>query len=361
MKKTKTTARSGFTLIELIIVIAILAIVSVVAIGKFADIRKVSALKANAANIKNIDRTIRTAIATKELREESVLDMFAYCESLIDCASGGGDATGAPGNYLWSDSWYDGQGGVVPGIYCGIKYTTAVQNAGGVGTGVIPELEEAHKSNVGLGSFANKLGIFYLREGVKVGKTTYNEITSLQQAGIRVVSRHNYANSQATATWNWATSVYQTQYNLHSTGGGPGQRPDLSAAYPVVLTNGSAIAVLNPAKCESIYRDLGLDFGSTNGVAGISAATPETYFEKGICKRVVVLGMGRDSDINTKYFENLPRNETLDKTYYRNYLLCFTMNNGTGNAGTTVKFAGVIDCQGNTWKGAQYNADWSSL
>ena len=187
-----------------------------------------------------------------------------------------------------------------------------------------------------------------------------SEPPALDEAGIRIVSRHNYANSQAAATWRWADSEYARTYGLHATGGGPGMRPDLSAAYPVVLTNGSAVAVLNPVKCESIYRDLGLDFASTNNVGGLSASSPETYFQRGICKRVVVLGMGRDSEINTKYFENLPRNETLDKTFYRNYLLCFAMNNGTGNSGYTVTFAGVIDSQGNTWKGAQYAADWAN-
>ena len=342
--------KKGFTLIELILVVGIIAVVSVIAIGKYADIRRTAAMRANVANIKNVDRTIRTALVTIDLKEDRVKGTFAYCESLIDCAMGGGDATGSEGEYAWSDAWYDGHGGVIPGIYCGIKYSTSVANAGGATTGIIPELESAHETNVGLGDFANSLGMHFL---------TGREVSALDEAGIRIVSRHNYANAQASATWKWADSEYAKTFGLHATGGGPGMRPDLSAAYPVVLTNGSAVAVLNPAKCESIYRDLGLDFATTNNVSGLSAATPETYFQKGICKRVVVLGMGRDSEITTKYFENLPRNETLDKTHYRNYLLCFTMNNGQGNQGYAVKFAGVIDSQGKTWKGSQYAADWS--
>ena len=344
-------AKRGFTLIELILVVGIVAIISVIAIGKFADVRKTAARRANVANIKNIDRTVRTALATIDMKEERVKGTFAYCESLVDCAMGGGDATGAEGEYAWSDAWYDGRGGIIPGIYCGIKYSTAVANANGTTTGVVAELESAHETNVGLGAFANSLGLHYLTE---------REVAALDEAGIRIVSRHNYANSQAAATWRWADSEYARTYGLHATGGGPGMRPDLSAAYPVVLTNGSAVAVLNPVKCESIYRDLGLDFAPTNNMGGLSASSPETYFQRGICKRVVVLGMGRDSEINTKYFENLPRNETLDKTFYRNYLLCFAMNNGTGNSGYTVTFAGVIDSQGNTWKGAQYAADWAN-
>ena len=347
----KNAVKCGFTLIELMIFIAIVAIVTVIAIGKFADIRVTAARRANAANIKNIDRTIRTALADKDLKEESVKGLFAYCEALID-VDGNKVPEGAPGTYLWvpASGWYDGAGGVIPGIYCGIKSSTVVENAGGVTTGVVQDLASAHQNNVGLEKFAPSLGMYYPNE---------KEISSLNDAGIGIVAYHNYSNAQS-KNLGWSGSVWEQTYNLHSVGGGPGQRPDLSACFPAVLTNGMAIAVLNPAKCETIYRDLGLDFASTNNVAGLSASTPETYFSKGICKRVVVLGMGRDSEINTKYFENLPRNETLDKTYYRNYLLCFTMNNGQGNQGTTVKFAGVLDCQGNTWKGAQYNADWAA-
>ena len=346
------TMKQGFTLIELIIVVAILAIISVIAIGKFADIRKVSALRANVANIKNIDRTIRTAIASLDLKEQNYKDLFAYCEALID-VNGQDVPTGADGTYTWEPSggWYDGAGGYIPGIYCGIKYATVVANAGGITTGVSPTLTSAHENNCGLEVCASNFGIYY---------PTEKEVGSLADAGVSIISYHNYANAQSSQL-KWSSSVWFSQYGLHSTGGGPGQRPDLSACYPAVLTNGMAVAVLNPAKCASIYRDLGLDFAATNGVSGISDSEPETYFQKGICKRVVVVGMGRDSEINTKYFENLPRNETQDKTHYRNYLLCFQMNNGQGNQGTAVKFAGVLDSAGNTWKQAQYNADWSAL
>ena len=344
----KKELRQGFTLIELVLVIAIVAIISVLAIGKFSDIRKEAQRRTNVANIKNITRTINTKLAMEE--GEQHYGMFAYSEALIDCAEGGGVPTGTAGQYQWSDSWYDGAGGIVPGIYCGIKQSTVVSNAGGVSTGAVAPIAEAHESNVGLDTFAGKLGMYFIND---------KEVKSLKDAGISIVSYHNYRNAQAT-TLGWASTEWGKSYGLHSTGGGPGMRPDLSACYPVVLTNGYAVAVLNPAKCETIYRDLGLDYASTYNVSGLDASNPETYFAKGICQRVVVVGMGRDSEINTKLFENQPRCPTLDKKHYRNYLLLFTMNNGQGNGGTTVKFAGVIDPAGNTAKAAQYNADWAS-
>ncbi|MBO7399262.1 MAG: prepilin-type N-terminal cleavage/methylation domain-containing protein [Kiritimatiellae bacterium] len=343
------TQKQGFTLIELILVVAVVAILSVIAIGKFSDIRKESARKANVANIKNIFRTINTEIVRVD--GDIYKGMFAYAEALID-VDGQKAPSGSPGTYAWMPDagWYDGAGGTIPGIYCGIKQTAVVENASGATTGSIAALADAHENNVGLDAFAAKLGMYYLTE---------KEVASLKDVGVSIVSYHNYSNAQS-KNLGWNSSVWYTGYGLHSTGGGPGHRPDLSACYPVVLTNGMPVAVLNPAACESIYRDLGLEYASTYNVSGLSSTEPETYFAKGICQRLIVLGLGRDTETNTKFFENQPRCMTLDKTHYRNYLLVFQLNNGQGNQGTTAKFVGVLDPAGNTAKQAQYNADWAS-
>lgn len=351
--------KNGFTLIELILVVAVIAIVSAIAVGKFADLRKESSRRVNVANIKNITRTINTEIARND--GDTHRGMFAYAESLVDSALGGGDAVGPEGTYRCENAWYDGAGGIVPGIYCGIKRTSLVVNANGVGTGEIADIPAAHEENVGLEAMAKatqskgqslpaKLCLYYLAE---------KDIAALRDAGISIVTRHNYSNAQSSGL-NWNSSVYYTHMGLHSTGGGPGHRADLSACYPVVLTNGSAVAVLNPAACESIYRDLGLDYASTYNVSGLSQTDPATYYSKGICCKLYVFGLGRDCEATTKFFENAPRCPTLDKKHYRNYLLVFKQNAGIGNSGSAVSFVGVIDPEGNTAKQAQYDADWSS-
>lgn len=352
--------QNGFTLIELVLVVAIVAIISVVAIGKFSDFRKSAARKVNVANLKNITRTINTEIAQKD--GEKLRGMFAYAESLVDVAEGGGDVMGTAGSYLVKDAWYDGAGGTVPGIYCGVKRTGAVVNANGAGTGAVAAIADAHEDNVGLEALATtttsrgtttpaKLCLYYLADA---------DVAALRDAGVSIVSRHNYSNQQATQIANWSGSVYHTQMGLHAVGGGPGMRADLSAFYPVVLTNGSAVAVLNPAASESIYRDLGLDYKSTYNVDGLSATDPKTYYDKGICEKLYVFGLGRDCEATTKMFENAPRCPTLDKTHYRNYLLLFKQSGGMGNSGSGVSFVGVIDPAGNTAKQAQYDSDWSS-
>lgn len=333
----------GFTLIELVLVVAILAIIAVVAVGKFGDLRKAAARKTNLSSIANIHRAIDTKIAMTDKRT----GMFNYLESLIDVKRGGGDTTGAAGTYEWSNgNWYDGSGGVTPGIYCGIKQSEVTYNASGVTTGAATPLEEAHENNKGLDTLQGKLGMYYLKD---------SEVASLKEMGIQIVLRHNFSTAQSRAI-----ATLDSNSALTTRNGGPGHRADLSAFYPVVLTNGSAVAVLNPATCSDIYRLLGQSYGNTNGVSGVSASTPETYFSKGVCKRLLVFGMGRSSDITTALFETPPRCEVLDKTYYRNYLLVFSMNNGSGNSGTTVEFVGVIDPQGNTAAAAQYNIDWAS-
>lgn len=337
----------GFTLIELVLVVGIVAILTVLALGKFSDFRQSAARKTNVANIKNISRTINTEMAM--LDGETARGMFAYAEALVD-VNGKQAPRGSEGEYTWKSAWYDGAGGVVPGIYCGIKKSEVVENAVGASSGAAQALMEAHENNVGLEAFAPKLGLYYLRE---------KEVVALRDAGVSIVAYHNYSNAQS-KNLGWESSEWCTQQGLHPTGGGPGMRADLSACYPVVLTNGMAVAVLNPATCASIYRDLGLDYGTTNNVSGLSATQPETYFQKGICKRLVAVGLGRDCTATTKMFENAPRCPTLDKKHYRNYILLFEMANGSGNGGYTTKFVGVVDPAGNTAKQAQYNADWAS-
>lgn len=351
MKSTDTDMKSvekGFTLIELVLVVAVIGIISVLAIGKFSDLRKSAGRKVNVANIKNISRTINTEIA--RLDGETTRGMFAYAEALID-VDGTSAPTGAEGTYVWRTSWYDGAGGVVPGVYCGIKRSEVVENASGVSSGEAQGLAVAHEGNTGLDAFAAKLGLYHL---------TGKEVDALRDAGVSIVSYHNYSNAQS-KNLGWANSVWASStWGLHATGGGPGMRPDLSACFPVVLTNGMPVAVLDPAACASVYRDLGLDYGATEGVSGLDANQPDSYYAKGICKRLVVVGLGRDCEATGKFFESAPRCPTLAQTRYRNYLLVFEMANGQGNGGVRTRFVGVIDPEGNTAKQAQYNSDWGA-
>lgn len=333
----------GFTLIELVLVVAVLAIIATIAVGKFADLRKQAAKKAALASLVNIQRTLNTEIA----RADSVKNMFDYVESLID-VSPSGSWTGTEGEYDWDKNTV----GAIPGIYRGIKQVGVVYNAGGVTTGTISTLEEARRSNTGItDDLADMCGIYYLTE---------REAEALENVGVSRVLLHNYTNGQShNQNGLIKESDFASENGLPFLNGGPGHRPDMSAFYPSVLTNGSPVVVLNPAETKDIYRSLGVDYDITEDLSD-SLSNPEDYFLKGICPRLVLFGLGRSSTPTAKYFEAPPRYEALDKTEYRNYILVFSLLTGTGNRGVRASFVGVITPEGSAAKGQMYNMDWSS-
>ena len=332
----------GFTLVELVIVVAVLAFIATVAVGKFGDIRKASARKTNLSNLSNIQRAVDTKLA----ETDSVTGMFDYCESLVDanCADGASGASAwDSAGYLDPANGWAGADGCVAGIYAGIKSTAIGNyNAVGVSTGVTPVLEEARKQNMGLknsGSFM----VRYLAE---------KEVEALNAAGIGVLLYHNYLSGQSSAAQGDCGRTLAS--DLATRNGGPGFRSDMSAFFPVRLTNGVPVAVLKPSKGRNVYEAFGYTYpASADAKAQVSSEMD--YFQKAGLPRLVCVGLGRSSDITATLFENPPRDNALDKCYYRNYILVFSMKNGTGNAGYTVKFEGVIDPEGNPYKQAQYN------
>lgn len=360
MKSSKT--KSGFTLIELILVVAIIAFIATVAIGKFSDMREDAAKKTNFASISNIQRTLEAAIA----HSDSVIGMFNYCDSLVTMSGQASVPEGGEGTYEWPadhQNWcYEN---AVGGIYAGQTYPMPVYDAGGNGNGTMPTFESIQESNSGIPSgLRNMLGLRHL---------TDSEQTALHNAGIGILMYHNPSSAQASGAANrhpwYQTSTGYSGDDLAIRGGGPGFRPDNSAFYPVYVNStnanshahpGLAVAVLNPKSAGSIYRAFVTSKAYPNDKATLDQlknAQPEDWFTWGL-PRLVVIGLGKNSDTVSKWFENFPRDNTRDKTEYRNYCLVFQLNNG-GRAGTDAKFVGVIDPSGNTVVGTENNMDWN--
>lgn len=336
----------GFTLVELVLVVAVLAFIATVAVGKFGDIRKEAAKKTNLSNLSHIQRAIDTKLAGTD----QVEGLFDYCESLVDanCADGGAGANAwDAGGYLDPEGGWTNSGGYVAGIYAGIKSTAIGNvNAGGVGTGVSTDVETARKQNKGLKNSGNFM-VRYLAA---------KEAEALKAAGIEVLLYHNWLSGQSSAAQGACGRTLAS--DLATRNGGPGFRADMSAFFPVRLTNGVPVAVLKPSAARQVYEAFGYGYpASEDAKAAISSEMD--YFQKGGLPRLVCVGLGRSSDITAALFENPPRDNALDKNYYRNYILVFSMKNGTGNTGYTVKFEGVIDPEGQPHKQAQYGADWS--
>ena len=356
--------KSGFTLIELILVVAIIAFIATVAIGKFTDMRANAAKKLNFASIGNVQRAIGAAIA----HSDSVIGMFNYCDSLVTMNSQSSVPEGNEGSYEWPrdhQNWcYEN---AVGGIYAGQTYPMPVYDAGGNGSGTTPSFEAVQEQNSGIPlALRGMLGLRHL---------TDSEQTALHNAGIGILQYHNPSSAQAYGTANrhpwYQTSTNCSGDDLAIRGGGPGFRPDNSAFYPVYVntTNanshahpGLAVAVVDPSAsgAAALYRAFVSSKEYPNDKATLDQlrnAQPEEWFAWGL-PRLVVIGLGKYSDTVNKWFENFPRDNSRDKTEYRNYCLVFQLNNG-GRAGSDAKFVGVIDPSGNTVVGAENNMDWN--
>lgn len=354
----KRACRAGFTLIELIIVIAILAFVAVVGIRNYGNIREIQAKKMNLANIKRIYH----ALATYETihREQGTAEYFKGFDSLVD-ASSDGAWYGTPGEIdfgLWSTNSCDARqvrGGL--GIYDGSwKVLAATYNANGEGSGAVPELADAMAKNKGLRGTGlyKSLGVYYLGEA---------DVALLRNAGLTTVFLHNPSTAQATGGGRGGYCTAVTTENgvslskdrLRIEGGGPGFRPDMSAFYQTYVTNGLPVALIVPS--STIYNDLGYDLALTNG-------TPSAAYAKAAVSKVklIAFGIGRNAECvrNAVGLGEAPVNPVFDKTNYRSYIAVFALKTGGQGVASTCRFAGVLDCAGNTYRAAEYDVNWTT-
>ena len=358
---SRHSPRQGFTLIELIIVIAILAFVTVVGIRSYGNLRDVQARKMNVANIKRVQH----ALVTYETihREEGTAGFFKNFDSLIDVGAGGA-WLGTPGAIDWGNlvtqdrsTFFDARtahGGL--GIYDGSwKVLGATYNAAGEGSGNVSSLAEAQDANRGMrdtGLF-KILGIYYLSAA---------DADLLRNAGVTQILLHNPSTQQAAGSQRngYCTALSDdgfTPDGLKSPGGGgPGFRPDSSAFYPVVPTNGLPVAILNPS--SSAYADLGYDMNVTNAT---SAAHLTERIESQKVK-LIAFGIGQNAECvkNSSGLGEAPYNPAFDKKNYRQYIAVFVIKTGGQGVASTCRLAGVLDCSGNSYRAAKDIVDWRS-
>ncbi len=362
----KNTAK-GFTLIELIIVIAILAFVVMIGIHSYGNIREIQAKKMNLANIK---RTYH-ALATYETinKEQGETGYFNGFEAMIDVAADG-PLHGAAGEIDFGE-WTitTARGSSVAsldartannslGIYDGSwKVLGATYNAAGQGSGDVASLADAQEQNKGMRTTGlyKQLGLYYLSE---------TDVTLLKDAGVSYVYYHNPSTQQAYGAANrnpYCSAV--TEQNgqwlsadgLKIKSGGPGFRPDMSAFYPCYLTNGLPVAIISPT--SSIYDDLGYDLGMTN-----AAPTEAEAIAAVASTKLIAFGIGKNSEcvVNQIGLGEAPYNPVYDKKNYRPYVAVFVIKTGGQGVASTCRLAGVIDCAGNTYRAAEYGANWTT-
>ncbi len=358
MKKTPATPASGFTLVELIIVVAILAIVAMLGLRGYANLRETQARKVNVSNIKRLAHSLATYETVH--REHGTSDYFKNFDSLVDVASSGA-WSGTQGAYDWgtvSGGTVDARtvhGGL--GIYDGSwKVLGATYNALGEGAGTTATLEAAMDENRGMRGTGlyKSLGIYYL---------STNDVQVLRDAGVTQVLMHNPSTQQAYGTRRngYCTAMDDNGYTpdglLTPGGGGPGFRPEMSAFYPVRVTNGVPVAVVRPN--SSIYNDLGYQCAFTNSSPSAAELTAAVSGQK---TKLVAFGIGPNAECvkNKIGLGDAPCNAAFDKKNYRQYIAVFAITTRGQGTPSTCHLAGVLDCAGNTSRAADYNANWTT-
>jgi len=363
-RQTVRNMRTGYTLIELIIVIAILAIISMVGIHSYSNLKEIQAKKLNVSNLKRLNHTLSTYDAIKE----NDYTKFNNFDSLLDVTPSG-RWLGTAGSYSWTGETdvYTALNGSGGGVYDGSwKALRATYNAAGQGSGTVASIEEAKEKNRGIRETGiyGMLSVYYLQEN-----TTSKEVTALRNAGIQRVLLHNPSTAQASGSkrGGYAASVVDDNSNMNVEGyrcvnGGPGFRPDLSAFYPTALTNGSPVVIIDPRKGSTIYADLGYEISYTNttiSIANMTTAEAKTIADS---TKLLVFGIGLAGECVRSQvgLGEPPYKGTYGSNTYRFYYAIFALKAGGQGVAKSCHFAGVLDCDGKTYRAASYDVDWTT-
>lgn len=219
MKEIRSSRKSGFTLVELIMVIAILALISTLAINRLSGIKVASEAKLNVANLTRIGTALDTFMAANDGKLNRLDGLLMYDES--DGTAGDFDSSKFP-NELSSST-----------------------------VGVVYLNDRLITGSTAYGGFPGLLGRYYL---------TDNDVTALNNLGLQYVMRGTDGGRFTTGDDSvWAQ--------------GKGENPDTGSCVAKELTNSFAVAMINPGSAVGAGADV-----SPIGTRAYQSAGMEVFF-----------------------------------------------------------------------------------
>lgn len=325
--------KKGFTLIELLMVIAIIAIISTLAVSKVGGLKEVSARKVSVANQGAVERGVEGFLAM-----EGRLNRL---DSLLYAGEGGAPIMGKAreGDFDFTTTTFTAEGR--EGLYFGPSADCDASVRELRNGGLCPEL-------------ASVLCLYTLSK---------REVEALnERLGLKyVMAATAYADEAATSFPSQHYSRDRAYGDGTVPNGSDGLSPNASAMVATLVTNGMAVAAVNPMTDlgRTIYQACGQELMNTKNWG-------ESYTESEVRKEVaatggplLAFGLGDSASIvgNARAgIEAAPFAAYPLKKFYSRYILLFRLRSAGAGSVTTVvpEFAGVLDCCGNTVRAAQH-------
>jgi len=321
------TCRSGFTLIEMVIVVAIIALISALAVMKLSGIRNDVKMKANVANLKRIDSAVENYLVANLGKGLNRLDLLMKYDQPAKMGQRGAasfDDIEIPPSYIESPSETN------TGLHTNLTTITTLY-----GTTFSPMLGTYHLSTSDAKALNETFGLVYGMEGTDGNR---------QRTG---------------ADGAWAQ--------------GKVADPDTCQCVARALTNGVAVAVVNPYSVSSdvqpsgcsIYNacgqkiwfgtDMKLHIDGDSNVYNTSEDAIKALYQTGKGGILLAFGLGAYTSMIGESVAGLdaaPVCPDIEKTCYRRYILLIRLKQTVEN-GVEAEYAGIIDPRGRTLNALQ--------
>lgn len=329
----RTSRRSGFTLIELILVVAIIGVVSALAIQKLSGLKEDSEKKVNAGNVKRIDAAVQAYYLANTMENNRTSTIFNRLDSLTVWDA----PNGTPGS---TEHLGDIEGSL-------LVYTNQTSNLGLSGS----IASKAASNQYSQGGAVGVLGVYYLSAA---------DAAALTDFGLKYVLR-GYPENSAAPGGQYASYGEDDVYAAVTSA----ENPDTCSSLAATNYAGMAVAVVNPAATvdrspvgPDIYRSCGEDVSYSGRTFQVMVGAKamqdnQAAFDALLAGEGVLLafGIGEKCALvgNDKAgLDAAPVCPLMKKDEYRRYIVLLRLKHSSAGA-ATVEYAGVMDPRGKTF------------